>query len=131
VFSLHLCQGAGERNYHIFYQLCKAPEAFRAQYKLQAPQNYRIVVGGNCVDVNGIDDERVWKTRDTRHIAIVPTKGIFSQEFVEVTEALDCLNFSHEEKNQLFKTTAGVMHLGNVEFTSKKDKAHITNGTVV
>ena len=55
-------QNEGERNYHIFYQLCNAlEEADRAPLGLGKPEDYKLLTVGNCTTDPTIDDEQDWE----------------------------------------------------------------------
>jgi len=88
-------QQQGERNYHIFYQLCKSEWA--SHYNLGGPENYCYLANSNSVNVPGIDD---------------------ALEFNDVIASLDSLGFSQDEKHSIFSIIAGIIQLGNVNFTS-------------
>lgn len=87
-------QHQGERNYHIFYQLCKSDWA--AHYNLGGPEYYGYLANSGCTDVPGIDDYR---------------------EFQDVVQSMDSLGFSTEEKHSVFSIISGIIQLGNVTFT--------------
>jgi len=88
-------QQQGERNYHIFYQLCKSDWA--QHYSLGGPGHYCYLANSGCVDVPGMDD-RV--------------------EFNDVIQSMDSLGFTDAEKHSVFCIIAGIIQLGNVTFTS-------------
>ena len=91
--------GSGERNFHIFYQLCKASDSnLRERLKLTTKcEDYTYLK--TCVDVPGIDDER---------------------EFKDVEEAFASLDFEEEEKNGMYDMVAAILALGNVTFAETK-----------
>lgn len=70
-------QQANERNFHIFYQLFTSSE-LRERYGLSSPGDYRYLVGGKCLSVNGIDD---------------------AADFVDVVKSFEALGFSTEERD--------------------------------
>ena len=56
-------QTKGERGYHVFYQLLRAPhsafgEEMRAQMMLRAPEEYQYLMNSGCTSVAGVDDEK-------------------------------------------------------------------------
>uniref|UniRef100_A0A7S3YTA7 Uncharacterized protein n=1 Tax=Lotharella globosa TaxID=91324 RepID=A0A7S3YTA7_9EUKA len=91
-----------ERNYHVFFQLCRGgPADLLKSLKLSSdPGDYRYLQNGTF-DVDGIDDK---------------------EEFNELTKSMRKLQFTDKEYNDVFKIVAGVMHLGNVEFQSTGDR---------
>ncbi|GMH66552.1 hypothetical protein TrRE_jg1028, partial [Triparma retinervis] len=88
-------QQQGERNYHIFYQLCKSDWA--EHYQLGGPENYGYLANSGCTDVKGIDDYR---------------------EFQDVVESMDQLGFTQDEKHSIFSIISGIIQLGNVTFSA-------------
>jgi len=92
-------QTNGERNYHIFYQLCVS--GVGAKFGLTKPTDYRYLNQSGCESVRGIDD---------------------TADFNDVALALSQLGFSEEEMDELFGMTCAVLHLGNVAFKSDGDQ---------
>jgi len=92
-------QQKGERNFHVMYQLTKAGE-----YGLGAPQNYRYTNQSGLFDAKDIDD---------------------LEEYDGVQAAMDELGFSSEEKDFAFTVAAGILNLGNSEFSGKKEKGNV------
>ncbi|CEM34450.1 unnamed protein product [Vitrella brassicaformis CCMP3155] len=130
-------QQESERNYHIFYQLCKTLDAIattdpsypdlaerlQAACQIDWPQfASHVAVGGpqhfaytaTCTDVAGKDDVL---------------------EFVETVECMEGLSFTADEKYNALRTVAGILHMGNVEFesggSSQPEGAHVTNTDVL
>jgi myosin heavy subunit len=97
-------QMANERNYHIFYQLCRGlkndPKQF-AQYRLNDVNSFYYLNQSGCTDIDGVSDE---------------------EEFEEVQKAMSALDFSAEEISSLFTVTAGVLHIGNMTFEAIGDR---------
>ena len=89
-----ICAGNGERNYHIFYQLCiGATEKMKAKLHLKKPAEYRILNQGELT-VEGVDDK---------------------QEFEEVCRALRTVGATQEQVDSMFELIAGLLQLGNVQ----------------
>jgi len=88
-------RGQGERSFHIFYQILALPQQIKSQYLLGDASDYRYLTMSNCTAVDGMDDVR---------------------ELNATKAALDVLGFSKEEQDTIFRVTAGILHLGNVEF---------------
>lgn len=50
-------QTIGERNYHIFYQLCAgASDDIRSKYKIHKPQDFHFLNRTQCYDIPGVND---------------------------------------------------------------------------
>lgn len=99
-------QQKDERNYHIFYQLC---EAGPPSLNLDEASSYRYLSGGSCIKVEGMDD---------------------AAEFTDVQQAMKHLGFTADEKSFMYDVTAGVLTLGNADFSSKSGKGNTTESDV-
>jgi len=93
----------GERNFHIFYQLCEA--CSRGEYSelgLGAPDCYGYLNRSGCFKVPRIND---------------------LSEFHATEASMDAIGFTEEEKNSLFKVCASILNLGNIEFVTSSAEA--------
>jgi len=91
-------QAPNERNYHAFYQLLAGAELdkdMQKRYKLTEAENYNYTNQSGAITVDGINDEKDW---------------------LEMTNAMDVLNMTAEEKECTFRLVAGCLQMGNVEF---------------
>jgi myosin-5 len=87
-------QPNGERNYHIFYQLCVgAPAAEKIKLGLEGWEKYNYLNQGSAGLLAGMDD---------------------AAEFEVTRDALSTIGVSVEDQWQMFKICAGLLHLGNV-----------------
>lgn len=103
-------QADGERNYHIFYQLCTYasmdPE-FNKDLQLQDASQYYYTNPNDNEDniiVDGIND---------------------MQEFENTMNAFNVLEFSEKEKDQLMRVVAVVLLLGNIEFVGDDERSQV------
>ena len=86
----------GERNFHVFYQLLAgADDAMRSEFGLTSPHDFEYLNRSGCIEVDDVDD---------------------AHEFSEMREAMERLNFSHDEIYNVFRLVAAVLHLGNLQF---------------
>ncbi|KAK2879774.1 unconventional myosin-XIX [Channa argus] len=96
------CQPANERNFHIFYQMMK-----------------------------GATDEqrKEWKMPHGQHFVWLPKykKTIEEDCFNETLEAMVHLGINAERQKQIFRTLAGILQLGNVNFCSLTDESQPSN----
>ncbi|KAE8733596.1 Myosin-1 [Hibiscus syriacus] len=94
-----------ERSFHIFYQLCAgAPQSLREKLYLKKADEYNYLAQSDCLVIKDVDD---------------------AQEFQKLTEALDLVQISKEEKDQMFKMLAAVLWLGNISFQLIDKENHV------
>ena len=84
----------GERIYHSFYMLVKGCDSSKYELKKTAEQ-YKICKSGNCTETSSINDEK---------------------QFDVVSNAMRELGFNGDLIDDIWKTVAGCLHLGNVSF---------------
>ena len=104
--------GAGERNYHLFYQICAgATGADRDRWALDHAAKFRILAIGGCLEVEGVDDV---------------------DEYKALRNALDILAFTPAEVDEIMRATSACLHLGNVDWQQNaKDEASCKNPDVL
>ncbi|KAL1552298.1 myosin-15 [Salvia divinorum] len=88
-----------ERNYHCFYQLC-ASGRDTEMYKLDHPSNFHYLNQSKVYELDGVDN---------------------AEEYVKTRTAMDIVGISDDEQESIFRTLAGILHLGNVEFSPGKE----------
>lgn len=98
-------QDLGERNYHIFYMLCRANNliSFAHEFCLSEPENFFYLNQSGTSTAEGINDE---------------------EKVGELLSALKTLSFSEQEQKDLLCATAAVLHVGNIKLVpDQKDYA--------
>lgn len=96
-------QVRGERNFHIFYQFTKgAPQNYRDQFGIQAPESYTYTSRSQTSSVAGVDDVK---------------------EFQETLHVMDIIGLSSEEKDNIFRILAAILWIGNVDFIEDDNSA--------
>ena len=91
-------QDQGERNFHIFYLLCKgASDDMLKELKMKRdPNNYKYINQSGCMDVDGINDTSWYK---------------------EVLECFTSLGLNYEKETMaILRVVASILLLGNVSF---------------
>eukprot|EP00040_Diaphanoeca_grandis_P035564 m.224049 g.224049 ORF g.224049 m.224049 type:complete len:1049 (-) comp33420_c1_seq1:231-3377(-) len=89
-------QNQGERNFHIFYQLCAGGTAEQKEgLGVSDPNYFHYLSQSGCTSVDGTDD---------------------AQEFADTMNAMSVMNLSEETKNTVLELVACVLHLGNINF---------------
>jgi myosin heavy subunit len=89
-------QTQGERNYHIFYQLCSgASDKLRKQFSIGKPEDYKYLNQSGCIAIEGTDDKA---------------------DFQEVEDAMKKIKFSDTERESVFQIITAVLHLGNINY---------------
>ncbi|KAK9536182.1 hypothetical protein VZT92_005990 [Zoarces viviparus] len=92
------CQLANERNFHIFYQMMKgSTEEQRKEWKMPRGQSF------------------VWLPNSE--------KTVEEDCFHETVEAMVHLGVNAERQRQIFRILAGILQLGNVNFSSSADES--------
>ncbi len=95
-------QAPGERNYHVFYQLCAGlPSEDLANLGIESPEEFSYLNQGDCVEIPGMSDEL---------------------RFNEMLKAMELLGFDAKSRSSLFSGVAAVMHIGNIEFEPDESK---------
>ncbi|XP_071734137.1 myosin-9-like isoform X1 [Rutidosis leptorrhynchoides] len=89
-----------ERNYHCFYHLCAAPPEEVEKYKLGSPKSFHYLNQSNCFELVGVND------------------GL---EYLATRRAMDIVGISKKEQEAIFRVTAAILHLGNIEFAKGKE----------
>lgn len=101
-------QQKGERNFHSFYQLLfGSPNDVLQKYHLKSDaQNYVYTKQGGNLKVDSINDK---------------------SDYRGVCGAMKILGFLEDQTNTLWKIVAAIIHLGNIEFSTKDDETYIKN----
>ncbi|EFC43817.1 myosin, partial [Naegleria gruberi] len=95
-----------ERNFHIFYQLCRgADRSMKEEFNLHDPSEFLYLNSTETV-IDGVDDMR---------------------EFKKTIKSMDSIGFSSNDRKEIFRVVAGILHLGNIQFLegNSKDRAEI------
>lgn len=88
-------QAPGERNYHIFYQLCAGRDKY-PELMLDHQDKFKFLNQGNSPNIQRVSD---------------------ADEFNETLKALTTLGFNNSEIDNIVRVLAGILHLGNVNIT--------------
>lgn len=89
-------QNQGERNFHIFYQmLAGASRQEQEMFALSTPDYFHYLNVSGCYTVEGVDD---------------------AEDYKEVRNAMNVIGLSKQEQDDILRTCASVLHLGNIAF---------------
>lgn len=92
-----------ERNYHIFYQLCKgASDEDRERLGLLPPTEFDYLNQGGDPDIQNVDD---------------------AAEFQATCNALSTIGVSSDIQSKLFTVLASLLHIGNIKITATRSDA--------
>ncbi len=105
-------QEAGERNYHVFYQLLKgATPQQLLNFHLISSENSRVnlesfhyINQSGCIEIEDVDD---------------------TKDFQEANDAFNEIGFLEEDKWSLYRIIAGILHLGNIRFIGSSEESAI------
>ncbi|XP_039026501.1 myosin-2-like isoform X2 [Hibiscus syriacus] len=96
---------AGERSYHIFYQLCAgAPPALRERLNLKMANEYNYLIQSDNLVINGVDD---------------------ALKFHKLVEAMNIVQICKEQQEQAFAMLAAVLWLGDISFQVIDNEHHV------
>lgn len=88
-----------ERNYHCFYQLC-ASGRDADKYKLGHPSHFHYLNQSKTYELDGVTS---------------------AEEYMKTRRAMDIVGISQDDQEAIFRTLAGILHLGNIEFSPGKE----------
>ncbi|CAL2045718.1 unnamed protein product [Caenorhabditis brenneri] len=102
-------QAPGERNYHIFYQLCAARNhSVLKDLHLGPCESYSYLTQGGDSRIPGVDDKA---------------------DFDELLKALQLLGFDEKQISDVFRLLAGLLLLGNVHFENGESSSAVSSGS--
>ncbi|XP_066468551.1 unconventional myosin-VI isoform X2 [Tiliqua scincoides] len=115
-------QGKEERNYHIFYRLCAgASEDIREKLYLCSPDNFRYLNRGctRYFATKETDKQILQNRKSPEYVKSGSLKDPLLDDhgdFNRMCTAMKKIGLDDEEKLDLFRVVAGVLHLGNIDF---------------
>lgn len=120
-------QSAGERNYHIFYQLCAClPDELWRELKLGSPDKFRYLNGGCtqyfCSNTNDLKLDASRKSRLHISAGAIQDQLIDDLDcYLQTDRALSNFGLDESQKRAIYRIVAAVLHLGNITFEDDPD----------
>jgi myosin-5 len=107
-------QAKGERNYHIFYQLCAcADQKEFEELELAEADEFVFTNQGSSIQGGSIQGSSIQGSS-------IRIDGVDdAQCFQETRHALSLLGVSDEYQRQIFRVLAAILHMGNIAITSR------------
>ncbi len=100
--------GKGERNYHIFYQICRGSnDAMKKKYKIQNVEFYNYLNKSGCVDkrVNKSEADNIKEDQ---------------ADFKENMDGMKGVDIPEQVVDSILKIVSGVLWIGQIEFKAFK-----------
>ncbi|XP_013775253.1 unconventional myosin-VI-like [Limulus polyphemus] len=120
-------QNSGERNYHIFYQMCSgAPEQLQQQLKLASPDAFEYLKRSctqyftSTATEMSLSANRKSKTHQQKGPLKDPIVDDV-RDFQHLDKALHNIGLNDQQKLAIYTVVAAVLHLGNVTFEDSPD----------
>jgi len=114
-------QSKGERNFHIFYQLCAS---FMANGE-----------GSSQLSTELLSETKAWKLGHAKDFTYANRGSVYAIRGVNdavdlgsLRHAMGVLNFSSAEMASIFNITASLLHLGNVDFVEDDAYGSVLKG---
>uniref|UniRef100_A0A7E4VJX7 Myosin motor domain-containing protein n=1 Tax=Panagrellus redivivus TaxID=6233 RepID=A0A7E4VJX7_PANRE len=116
-------QNEGERNFHVYYQLLAgADEELAEKLQLGSPEDFKYLAGG-CTRFFGSFEStsRIPKSRQSSSGVMTDALVDDRADFMALQKALIDIGFTEDQRDDVFSTIAGILHLGNIEFTASDE----------
>lgn len=131
-------QSSGERNYHIFYQLCAClPEALWRKLELGAPDKFHYLRRGCTQYFCSSDSDRNLLPKERKSAYHLQNGAIQDQLiddlkcFKQTEQALNNFGVDEQQRAAIYAVVAAVLHLGNVTFSEDPDDSSRSGGCLV
>eukprot|EP00055_Hartaetosiga_balthica_P015565 m.92745 g.92745 ORF g.92745 m.92745 type:complete len:1216 (+) comp8899_c1_seq1:183-3830(+) len=100
-------QSDKERNYHVFYRICKgAPESMRSTFNLGSVDSYNYLKNGITGEIKFLDDVK---------------------DFAVMEKSMHDCGLDGEEKGNVFRISAAVLHIGNIMLEESGDGSAVSS----
>ncbi|CRH01782.1 myosin C, putative [Plasmodium relictum] len=122
-------QQEGERNYHIFYQMCKAAQF--AKENKEKENFYFFPSTTKFKNMNNVKPMELNLTNFKSHIHFryLTKSSVYElneidelEQFESTIYAMQTIGISEEEQYQIFKVLEGILYIGNILFNNDENK---------
>ncbi|KHJ48663.1 myosin head [Trichuris suis] len=118
-------QCKGERNYHIFYQLCAArnDDPLLAGLGLSEPDDFYYLKQGQAPRLSGVSDMSAY--RETKNALSIYGEPFILLETIYFPGVayLRVAGLKEDDMRSIFRILAGLLHWGNLAFTDDPEKS--------
>uniref|UniRef100_A0A915E368 Myosin motor domain-containing protein n=1 Tax=Ditylenchus dipsaci TaxID=166011 RepID=A0A915E368_9BILA len=129
-------QHMGERNFHVFYQLFVGDDQLAKALQLTNPDHFHYLKNG-CTQyfASMKSNKQILNERRSKECqsagTLVDSMVDDHADFYRLSKALLDIGLNERERDDLFKTLAGILHLGNVVFHDNLDDSKAATGPYI
>lgn len=125
--------GAGERSFHIFYQLTRGANAtVKSQYFVEDPEYFNFLKASGSTVVKGYNDKDEFKMTLCKGTPqCLRGKVVDLIALAALTASLAAMDIPAETVSEILRIVSAVLWLGQIEFTKAAEKPTGSNGALI